>query len=280
MSLTALGTSAAALATSGDEGGHFPPKSDDFWQPLITFGHMDMFGKTQTLAITRPMVVMTVVVIALCTWLLLTTRKATVVPGKGQWFTEQVYGFARNSIGEDMIGSKHFMKYVPLLFSMFVFILLNNWMGIIPPFQNPPMARIAFPIALTLIIYFVYHAIGFKKHGAAGYIKWMLPPGLPFWIAPFILLLELITFFITRPLTLALRLFGNMFAGHMLLVVFIVGGYELLLNDSVALKFAAIPAWIVALVMTVFEALVQFLQAYVFTLLAASYIGGALADDH
>jgi F-type H+-transporting ATPase subunit a len=88
------------------------------------------------------------------------------------------------------------------------------------------------------------------------------------------------TFFITRPVTLALRLFGNMFAGHMLLVVFILGGWTLLQQDSIGLKLVAIPAWLMAVVMTGFEALVQFLQAYVFVLLAASYIGGALADDH
>ncbi|BDZ57239.1 hypothetical protein GCM10025872_08960 [Barrientosiimonas endolithica] len=106
------------------------------------------------------------------------------------------------------------------------------------------------------------------------------PPGIPGWLLPLIAFLELMTFFITRPLTLALRLFGNMFAGHMLLLVFIVGGVELFLADSIALKLVAIPAWLMAVVMTAFEALIQFLQAYVFTLLAASYIGGALADDH
>src|SRR5690606_11164243 len=103
----------------------------------------------------------------------------------------------------------------------------NNWAGIIPPIQMPTMARVGFPIALTVVVYVVYHWIGFKKHGGVGYFKFMLPSGLPAWIRPAILVLEMIAFFITRPLTLALRLFGNMFAGHMLLVVFIVGGWEL-----------------------------------------------------
>lgn len=173
------------------------------------------------------------------------------------------------------------MRFVPLLFSLFVFILLNNWMGIIPPFQNPTMARVGFPIALTLFVYVVYHYVGIKKHGGFGkYIKWMIPPGVPGWLLPLIVPLELLTFFITRPVTLSLRLFGNMFAGHMLLVVFILGGWELFNQDAIGLKFVAIPAWIMAAIMTAFEALVQFLQAYVFVLLAASYIGGALADDH
>jgi F-type H+-transporting ATPase subunit a len=94
-----------------------------------------------------------------------------------------------------------------------------------------------------------------------------------------ILPLELITYFITRPLTLALRLFGNMFAGHMLIVLFVSAG-AYFLTQGVLFKLLSVPTFAMAAVMTLFEALVQFLQAYVFTLLSASYIAGALADDH
>ena len=276
MSLTALSVPTAVSAEGG-----FPPKPEDFWQPLVKFGTVDLGGYEFTLAITRPMIVMLVATALLLWWLLATTRKASVVPGKGQYLTEQVYHAIRGGVAEVSIGSKDFMRFVPLLFSLFVFILLNNWMGIIPPFQNPTMARVGFPIALTLFVYVVYHYVGIKKHGGFGkYIKWMIPPGVPGWLLPLIVPLELLTFFITRPVTLSLRLFGNMFAGHMLLVVFILGGWELFNQDAIGLKFVAIPAWIMAAIMTAFEALVQFLQAYVFVLLAASYIGGALADDH
>lgn len=119
-----------------------------------------------------------------------------------------------------------------------------------------------------------------KQHGFINYVKWMIPPGIPGWLLPLIIFLELLTFFITRPLTLALRLFGNMFAGHMLLAVFIIGGWELFNADAMMLKFVALPAWLMAFVMTLFEGLVQFLQAFVFTLLAASYFGSAVADEH
>ena len=276
MSFTALNVPAVLPASEG-----FPPDPADFWQPLVTFGRVSLGGYQITLAITRPMVVMLIATIALLWWLLSTTRKASVVPSRGQWGTEQVYHAIRGGVAEDSIGSKDFLRFVPLLFSLFVFILLNNLMGIIPPFQNPTMARIGFPIALTLFVYVVYHWVGIKKHGGFGnYIKWMIPPGVPGWLLPLIVPLELLTYFVTRPLTLALRLFGNMFAGHMLLIVFILGGWTLLQQDSIGLKFVALPAWLMAIVMTAFEALVQFLQAYVFTLLAASYIGGALADDH
>jgi F-type H+-transporting ATPase subunit a len=276
VSLNALGTTLAALSTAGEGESHFPPSADEFWQPLIVLGQIGH----QTIAITRPMVVMTLTVIGICVWLVTTSRRAAIVPSKGQWFTEQVYNFVRNDVARDMIGTKDFMKFVPMLFSMFVLILVNNWMGIIPPVQMPTMGRIGFPIALVLVVYVVYHWIGIKKHGLGGYFKMMIPPGLPGWLVPFILLLELLTFFVTRPLTLALRLFGNMFAGHLLLAVFIVGGAQLFASDAIGLKFVAIPAWILAFVMTLFEALVQFLQAYIFVLLAASYLGGALADEH
>lgn len=269
MSLTALGATVSTLATEGES--HFPPTAESFWQPMW---HLGPF------AITRPMVLMAISVGLLCWWLLATTRNAKVVPSKGQWFTEQVYNLARNGIARDMIGTHEFMRYVPLLFSMFVLILLNNLFGIIPPFQFPTMSRIGFPIALTLLVYLVFHGIGIKRKGVGGYFASLLPGGLPGWIKPFIFLLELITYFITRPLTLALRLFGNMFAGHMLLVVFIVGGYELLKSGQIGLMAVSIPAYVLAFVMTLFEGLVQFLQAYIFTLLAASYIGGALADEH
>jgi F-type H+-transporting ATPase subunit a len=92
--------------------------------------------------------------------------------------------------------------------------------------------------------------------------------------------LELLTYFVTRPVTLALRLFGNMFAGHLLLLVFTLGGEYLLLHGSVPLKGAGILAFLFTIVMTFFELLVEFLQAFIFTMLAALYIAGAVADEH
>jgi F-type H+-transporting ATPase subunit a len=271
VSLNVLATSVGSLAAAGEGEGHFPPTPEIFWTPLFSIGPV---------SITRPMVVVALSVGLIAWWLLATTKRAAVVPSKGQFFAEGVYGFVRNGIAKDMIGSKEFLRFVPLLFALFVFILVNNLFGILPPIQMPSMARIGFPIALTLVVYVVYHAIGIQRHGVVGYFKFLIPGGLPGWIKPFIFVLEFITFFITRPLTLALRLFGNMFAGHMLLVVFIVGGWELFNADSFLLKLTALPSWALAFAFTLFEALVQFLQAYVFTLLAASYIGGALIEEH
>jgi len=249
-----------------------PPTTQDFFQPLI--------GGDSPWAITRASVVI-LISVALISWFLIaTTRRAAIVPGKGQAITEAVYGLVRNSVARDLIGSKDFMRFVPMLFSMFVLILVNNLFGIIPPVQFPTMSRIGFPIALTLIVYVVYHYLGIKKQGLVGYFKGMVPGGLPGWIVPFIFVLEIITFFVTRPLTLALRLFGNMFAGHMLLLLFILGGEYMLIHGGIGLKVAGVGSFVLAFVLTIFEALIEFLQAYIFTLLAATYIAGALADEH
>jgi len=254
-----------------DGGGFQAPTPQEFYQPLVGDGPF---------ALTRASVVIILSVGLIAWWLVATTRRATVVPGKAQWVTESAYNFVRNGVARDIIGSKDFLRFVPLLFSVFVLILVNNLFGIIPPIQFATMGRVAFPIALTLVVFVVYHYLGVKKHGLGGYFRSLVPAGLPGWIVPFIFVLEVFTFFVTRPLTLALRLFGNMFAGHMLLLLFITGGEYMFTAGGLGLKVAAGGSFVLAFVMTVFEALIEFLQAYIFTLLAATYIAGSLADEH
>ena len=266
MSLNVL----ASLVTAGG-GGYQTPTTADFYQPLWGDGPF---------ALTRPAVVLMLSVVGISWWLIATTRRAAVVPSKGQWATEGLYSFVRNGVARDIIGSKDFLRYVPLLFSMFVLLLVNNLFGVIPPIQYPTMSRIGIPIALTLVVYVTYLYIGIKRVGVGAYFKNLVSGGLPAWIVPFIFLLEIITFFITRPLTLALRLFGNMFAGHLLLLLFITGGQYMVINGGLGLKIAGGGSYIMAFVLTVFEILIEFLQAYIFTLLAATYIAGSLADEH
>jgi F-type H+-transporting ATPase subunit a len=193
--------------------------------------------------------------------------------------TEAVYGLVRNGIARDIIGSRDFLRFVPLLFALFMTILLNNLFGILVPFSFPTMSRIGFPIALTLIVWITFHVVGMKKHGFVGYWKSLVPSGLPGGMIPVIFLLELITDLFTRPVTLALRLFGNMFAGHLILVLFITGGWYMLTSGGFLIVAGGV-TWIFAVVMFLFELLVEFLQAYVFTLLSALYIAGAVADEH
>ena len=120
-----------------------------------------------------------------------------------------------------------------------------------------------------------------RKHGVVGYLKSLVPPGLPGWLKPIMFVIELLTYFVIRPLTLALRLFGNMLAGHLMLLVFILGGEYLLLHGSnIGIQASGIVGMGFGVVMTFFELLVQFLQAFIFTLLAALYIGDAVSEEH
>lgn len=272
MTLSVLApTSAAATVPAAEGDGPHIPGPNDFWLPL--------FGP-EGFEITEQMVWGGVAVAIICTVMVVMSNRAKVVPSYGQWLFEGFYNIPRNSIARDMIGTKEFKKFVPLLASLFSLILLTNLFGVLPPVMNPVSGAIGFPIAFTAVVYVVYHWIGFSRHGFIGYFKHMVPAGVPLWISPVILLLELVTYFIFRPLTLALRLFGNMFAGHMLILLLAgAAGYFLLEGDGI-MRLMSVPTYLMAGAMFVFEMLIQFLQAFVFTLLAASYIAGALADDH
>jgi F-type H+-transporting ATPase subunit a len=248
-----------------------PPSAPDFWQPLVGDG---------AFAITRPMVLMVLSVVVLALVMMAVTRRLAVVPGKGQYRAEGVYGLVRNSVARDVIGQEHFRPYLPLLFTLFTLILLNNLFGIIPVIQYPTMSRIGFPLALALAVYVVYLVAGVRRRGATGFVKSLVPPGLPWWVVPVVFALEAITFLVTRPVTLTLRLFGNMFAGHILLLLFALGGEFMLLHGSVLIKIVSLPAFLMFFLFTAFEILIAFLQAYVFILLASVYIAEVYADAH
>ena len=262
------------IAAAEGDGGFQAPGTEDFYWPVI--------GGDSNWAITRPMVVMAISVVLLSWFFVTVAGRLTVVPGKRQWVAEQAYGFVRNSIARDVIGAKDFRPYIPLLMTLFTLILFNNVMGVMPFVQFPTMSRIAFPIVLTLIVYIVYHTVAIRrKHGVIGYLKSLVPPGLPLWLRPIMFFLEVLTYFIIRPLTLALRLFGNMLAGHLMLLVFILGGEYLLIHgSSIFIQLSGILGLAFGVVMTFFELLVQFLQAFIFTLLTALYISDAVSEHH
>ncbi|MGB3828196.1 MAG: F0F1 ATP synthase subunit A [Ornithinimicrobium sp.] len=272
MSLNALSATMTGFAAAEDE--FVTPGVEDFWWPLI--------GGDSHWTFTRPSLVALLSVVLIAGFFLLVTRKLSIVPSKRQFVAEGIYNFARNTIGRDVIGSKEFRPFVPLLLTLFTLILVNNVAGIIPFVQFPTTSRIAFPIVLTLIVYVVYHAVALKrKHGVVGYLKSLVPPGLPIWLIPLMFFLEFLTYFVIRPLTLALRLFGNMLAGHLMLLLFILGGEFLLLHGSnIFLNASGVFSLLFAIVMTFFELLIQFLQAFIFTILAALYISDAVSEEH
>ena len=247
------------------------PGIADFWQPLIGDG---------AFALTRTMVVFSITALVLCTVLIQISGRLKVVPGRTQFAAEGVYSFVRNSLGRDIIGSKDFKPFIPLLFSLFIVILVNNLYGVVPFIQFPTFSRLGYAVALTAVVYVTYHTVGIRRKGFVGWIKSFVPSGLPAGIIPVMFVLEFLTFVVIRPATLALRLMGNMLAGHLLLLVFTVGGDFLLLHSTAINKVPGVLSFGMTLVMSAFEILVEFLQAYIFVLLTAVYIAGAVADEH
>ena len=253
------------------QGGEFvPPGAGDFDLPPIFAG------------ITKPMVLIVLSAVIIAVFFLMASSRLKIVPNRFQFAAESVYDFGRNNIAREQIGSKDFLPYVPLILTLFTFILVNNIFGLIPIVQFPTMAHIAFPLALSvLVVYPVYHFVGFRRHGFLGYLKHtLMPPGAPGPIYALLIPIELFTKFIMNPITLAIRVFAAMFAGHLILLVFTLAGEYLLLEGEGLLKGVSVVSFAFAIAMTFLEALIQVIQAYIFALLAANYIGQALAQDH
>lgn len=260
-----------------------PPSPSDFNFPPIGPGRSWQFaGQPMWLGVTKPMVLLVVSAVIVFVFFRAASRKRAMVPGRLQFLGETGYGFVRNTLGREVIGSQDFMKYVPLLFTLFFFILVNNVFAAIPFLQFPTMSRIGYPFALALLAWLVYNGEGIKRHGFLGYLKVQtMPLGVPKPLLPLLMLLEFFSNIIVRPFTLMLRLFANMFAGHLLLILFSLGGEFLLFSaEGMIAKPAGVIAWIMFVLISFLELLVQFLQAFIFTILTSLYIGGAVADSH
>jgi ATP synthase subunit 6 len=230
--------------------------------------------------VTKPMVQLVLAAIVVFGFFFVAARKRAMVPGKLQFAGEGAYGMVRNSIARDIIGSHDFQRFVPYLVTLFFFIFVNNLFASIPLIQFPTFSRASMAYALAGLSWVVYNWVGVRKHGLLGYLKLQcVPSGVSPLMYPLLVPLEFFSNLIVRPVTLALRLFCNMFAGHLLLMLFATGGLYLIEHGGVG--YVAGPlAWILAIAISFLELLVQFLQAYVFTLLNAMYISGALADEH
>ena len=203
--------------------------------------------------------------------------KPKLVPRGIQNVGELGVAFVRDQILRAMMG-KRGDGYLPFLVGLFFFIWFMNLMEIVPVLQFPAMAHIAFPISLMLMVYITYNFVSIKQMGLGGYFKSMIPSGVPPFILPLLAPVEILQYVIIRPFTLAIRLFGNMFAGHILVAVFTIATWYLV-SASIGLVFAA-ASFVMTVVLTAFELLIQALQAYIFTILTAQYIGGAYEAAH
>ena len=203
--------------------------------------------------------------------------KPKIVPRGVQNVGELGVLFVRDQILRPMMG-KRGDGYLPFLVALFFFIWVMNIMEIIPVAQFPANSEFAFPAALMLMVYGTYNYVGIKNQGLLGYFKNMIPTGVPGGILLILAPVEILQYIIVRPFTLAVRLFANMFAGHILLLVFTLATWYLL-TLGVGLLWSA-TSFLLTVVLTAFELLIQALQAYIFTILTAQYIGGAMVAEH
>lgn len=230
--------------------------------------------------VTWPMIVLGIVTVLVFTLFVLAFRKFRLVPKNGQLLGETAVGFVRDQIVNPTLGPDG-GKYLPFLTTIFFWVLALNVMGIIPGVQFPITSRMAIPALLAIIVWIVYNYVGIKKQGPIGYFKnMMFPPGVPKPIYVVLAPLELISTVVVRPVTLAVRLFANMVAGHIMLVVLTLATATFAAAPTTWHKgMMAIPFGF-GVIMTGFEIFVAGMQAFIITILTAVYIAGAQEAHH
>ncbi|HEY2814963.1 MAG TPA: F0F1 ATP synthase subunit A [Acidimicrobiales bacterium] len=248
----------------------FPPISHAVEWPIIFGG--DWLG------VNKVVLLMWLSVIIVFAFFLVASRRQQLVPVGVQNIAESTVDFIRNGIILQTMGEDG-LFYTPFLLMLFSFIFVCNIWEVIPIAQMPVNARIALPMFMALLVYFMYHIVGIKRQGVGGYLKSsLIPPGVPKPILPLLMFIELITLLITRPLSLCVRLFANMFAGHLLLITFAIISATLF---AVQWQIVILPfSGFLLIALTGFEVLVAFLQAFIFTILAAVYLGSSMHPEH
>lgn len=254
----------------------FPAPGAEIFQfdAVLTFsiGSLDVHISKVTFVIA----IMAIVVMA---FFLYAFRKPKMVPRGAQNVGELGYTFIRDGIARDTMG-KDGDKFVPFLFTLFFFIWMLNFAGIVPFLQIPATSIFAIPVAFAIIVYLTWVPLGIYRQGFVGFFKnMMFPPGVPKAMYVLLAPLEFLSNIIVRPATHAIRLFANMFAGHLLIATFSIAAFYLISASVVGILGSA-ASFAVAIALTAFEALIQGLQAYIFTLLTAVYISGALRAEH
>jgi F-type H+-transporting ATPase subunit a len=218
-----------------------------------------------------------------CLIFLLAGRKdPQVAPTGVRNLAETSVEFIENGIVMETMG-KDGLGWTPFLLSIFIFVYLCNVPGIIPILYMPATARIAIPMFLSLLVWVIYNGVGIKHQGLGGYFKnTLFPPGVPKALYILVTPIEFISNIIVRPFSLTVRLFANMLAGHILLVTFSLLSQAMFqaTTHKIALVPMGILPFFMLLFITGFEVLVAFLQAYIFTILTAVYIGGATHPEH
>ncbi len=252
----------------------------EFYPEIVAFEGTP-FALNRIMLIRLLVLTLLVVVFALWTAKFKQANKTNnFVPGKFQLMGEISLNFVRKSIAHDQLGEKDGDRFLPLLTTIFFVTLGMNITGIIPGLNIAGTSVIGLPIVMALAAYVTFIYAGVKKHGVHFFKNSLFPAGVPKAFYALVTPIEFLSTFILRPVTLALRLTMNMIAGHLLLVLCFSATQFFLFNAEGAFKFFGAGTFVFGFAFTLFELLVAFLQAYVFTLLTTVYIQLALADEH
>jgi F-type H+-transporting ATPase subunit a len=229
--------------------------------PEIKLGGID-------LSFTNASLFMLISAVLICSFLFFSTKERKIIPDKIQLISELLYNFIAKMIS-DTAGSKA-KPYFSFIFSLFVFVLICNMVGMLP-YSFTVTSHIIVTLIMALFIFVAVTVIGFIKHGVK-YLSIFVPSGVPKLLLPLITIIEIISY-LSRPVSLSVRLFANMMAGHTMLKVF--GGFVIslgMLGGWLPLSFSV--------ALTGLEILVAFLQAYVFAILTCIYLNDALNLHH
>lgn len=213
------------------------------------------------LSLTNSALYMIIATFLIISFMIQATKKRLLIPNKFQTIAESIYNFI-NELIEGSIG-KEGEKFFPLIFSIFTFILVCNCLGM-TPYSFTATSQICVTLSLSILCFLIITIYAIIRNGISGFFHMFLPSGVPIWMSPIIFLIEFFSFLI-RPITLSVRLFANMVAGHVLLKV--IAGFII----SLGFIFGILP-FVFSIIMTGFELFVAILQAYIFAILVCAYL--------
>jgi F-type H+-transporting ATPase subunit a len=217
---------------------------------------------------------MSIAVVTSAVLMTLAMRPKALVPGRAQVVAESMYSFIGNMIRENT--GVQGMQYFPLVFTLFVIVLMGNMLGMIP-YSFTYTSHLAVTAGLAISLFLMVVVLGIVRHGTH-FFHLFLPPGVPLWLVPLIIPIEVVSF-VARPITLSVRLFANMMAGHLMLKVFAGFSVAMLSFGTAGIALGLLPA-LFNTVLIVFEFLIAFLQAYVFTILTCIYLKDTVEIGH
>jgi len=252
--------------------------ADDAINPIEQFNVLPMFSSHRLgatdVSFTNASLLMLIILGAVSLLMIAGTSRRSLVPGRLQAAAEMSYEFVADTVRST--AGQEGMRFFPFVFSLFMFVLFANLLGLLP-FSYTVTSQIVVTFALAALVMTIVIVYGLIRHGTH-FLHLFAPSGVSIYILPFIVLIEVISF-LSRPISLSVRLFANMLAGHITLKVF--GGFVVLLlgSGTAAALLAPLPL-IGIILLTAFELLVAVLQAYVFAILTCVYLNDAIHPSH